>query len=1005
MESCHLVERSCIVTNVLCLLFLLAGTLAAQTDRATLTGTVSDVSKTNVAGAKVTLKALATGIERVTISNTAGIYNFTSLSVGQYTAAIASPGFQTLELEPFSLEVGETRTLNANLNLSTVGINVQVTEAGTDLNQASAEIGGVIQGAQIQELPMNGRSFERLMSLVPGAIDDAGSTQDQIRFAGLSQEDNNFHIDGVDASGINHQFEKLDLRLQIPVEAISEFRGSSAVYNADQGGSAGGQIEIVTKSGTNTFHGSAWEFIRNSLFDARQWNSPRLSQLQLNNFGANFGGPAIKNKLFFFANWEAYRQVLAQQVTGLVPTAAYRASVIAKSPALAPIINSYVSGGSPTKDPNALSFSGAGRNPVQEDAGMARIDYTINSKTNLFGRFSTDHFATTSPNGTQVNSAGQLNSAFNQLIAPNAVIDLQHTFSPSLFTDARVGYNRDEYHEGGNEVLPFTVTIQGLSSLSLPATDDRYDTAYSVVDDTTFVWGRHTFKTGFLARRVQENKNTPKIPVVSLSYLNEQNFMNNIMDSYSFQGSSAMTGQRQTEYGAYFMDEIKVRPNITINAGLRYDYWSVDHDVFGRGIVVDPHTCGGLVCPPGSAWYNPDPTNFAPRLSVAWSPTALHGKTVIRAGAGIFYGQGQFGHLGAPIGNLTSQFTLNQKQVPGLSYPLTPYLGAAVYNVSYTAQDRNRKNLAVSEWSFTIQQELAKDTTLQVSYQGSEGAHLWTNSILNGINPLTGVRPIAGYNTITYNRTDGVSNYNALEVGLHRNLSTGLLVSANYQWSHAIDDGAVGGAEAIVPENVSCRSCERASSQFDMRSYFTSSAIWRIPVGRGYRLLGNAPPLVNALLGGWQLAGVGTARSGLPLNVTITRAATALPDQINSNQRPNTVLGQSIYPEGQSVSNWLNPNAFVMPAAGAWGNAGRNLIRAPGHWQIDTALEKRVQAWERLAVTFRAEAFNVFNVAQYGNPVVNVSNATYGLINGAFSTSPTGSGTPREIELSLRLDF
>jgi hypothetical protein len=273
------------------------------------------------------------------------------------------------------------------------------------------------------------------------------------------------------------------------------------------------------------------------------------------------------------------------------------------------------------------------------------------------------------------------------------------------------------------------------------------------------------------------------------------------------------------------------------------------------------------------------------------------------------------------------------------------------------------------------------------------------------VNPLTGTRPYTGFAALPYFRTDGISNYNALEVGLRRNLSTGLLISANYQWSHALDDGAVGGAEATTPQNINCRSCEYASSQFDMRSYFTSSAIWRIPVGKGHHLLGNASPVVNALVGGWQLAVVGTARSGLPLNVTISRAATALPDQNNGSQRPNIVAGQSLYPANQSPSDWLNPAAFSAPATGTWGNAGRNLIRAPGHWQIDTALEKRVQAWERLSLTFRAEAFNLFNVAQYGNPVVSVSSSTYGLINSAFSTSPTGSGTPREIELSLRLDF
>ena len=555
--------RSCLV-----MLAILACELSAQTDRATLTGSITDQSESSVPVARIKITSVATGSDYSAVTNSAGAYVIGSLPVGQYTASVAAAGFQTLDCQQFTLRVGETRVLNAALSVQSVGTTVQVTAAAEDLNRTSSEIGGFTQGAQLNELPMNGRSFERLESLVPGAIDDAGSTEDQIRFAGLSQEDNNFHMDGVDATGINHQFEKEDLRLQIPVEAIAEIKMSSATYSADQGGSAGGQIEIVTKSGTNTFRGSAWEYVRNSMFDARPWGSVGLPQLQLNNFGANIGGPAIKNKLFFFGNWEAYRQVLAQQVTGLVPSPAFRAATLAKSPALAPMLNSYVSTGTPTSDPNALSFSGSGRNPVQEDAGMFRVDYMITSKTTMFVRFSTDEFASTSPNGVGVGANKQLSSQYNGLIAPNAVIDVSHAFSPAVFTNARVGFNRDEYHEGGDQILPYNVAVTGFSTLTTPATDDRYDTSYSAVDDTTIVSGRHTFKAGVLVRLVQENKNTPKIPVITDSYLSETNFQNNLMDSYAYQGALTMKGQRQTEFGAYIMDTFKVRPNLTINAGL-----------------------------------------------------------------------------------------------------------------------------------------------------------------------------------------------------------------------------------------------------------------------------------------------------------------------------------------------------------------------------------------------------------------------------------------------------
>jgi hypothetical protein len=587
-----------------------------------------------------------------------------------------------------------------------------------------------------------------------------------------------------------------------------------------------------------------------------------------------------------------------------------------------------------------------------------------------------------------------------------------HTFNPSLFTDFRFGYNRAEYSEGGDQSLPYNVAVTGFSTLTTPATDDRFDTAYSVVDDTTLVHGNNVFKVGFRLRRVQENKNTPKIPVITATYLSQANFQSNKMDSYAYQGSAAMTGQRMTEYGAYLMDTIKLKQNLIMTAGLRYDFWSVDHDVLGRGVVVDPGTCPNLVCPTGSAWYFPDRNNVAPRFSISWSPTAFHNKTVISGGGGIYYGQGQFGHLGGTVGNIPQRFTLLQASVPGLSFPIDPYLSAATTSVSYTAQDRNRRDAAISEYTVSLQQQVAKATSVTVSYIGSIGANLWSNQVANGIDPVTGKRPYTGFSTFTYYRTQSSSTFNALEVGLHRSMRTGLLIASNYQWSHAINDGSTGGAEAISPQNQACLRCERASGQFDMRHYFTASAIWQLPVGRGHTVLGNAGNVVNAIVGGWQMAGVGSIRSGLPLNVTLTRAATALPDQINSNQRPNLVQGVSIYPANRTTGQWLNPAAFAVPANGTWGNAGRNIARAPGHWQMDLAIQKRIPIWERLNTSFRAEAFNLFNVAQYGNPVVALSSngtqivpGNFGLINSAFSTAPTGSATPRQLELSLRLDF
>lgn len=992
--------------RLLPILLLLSSSLFAQTDRAVLTGTVTDPSHSVVPGAKIVVREVATGIDRYTVTNGAGAYTASNLPVGEYTLSIEAAGFDPLRVEPFTLAVGQTRTLNAVLRVGALSAEVTVVAATPDLNQTSAEIGGVIGGSQTAALPVNGRYWATLMALIPGAMDSGSGTQDQIRFAGLSQEDNNFRFDGVDATGINHQFQKEPARLQFATESIAEFRASSAVYSADVGGTPGGQVDIVSKTGTNSFHGAAYEFLRNSAFDARQFNAAQVSPFKLNNYGASLGGPLVANKLFFFTNYEAVRQVFNQQTTGYVPTDAYRVKVLQKSPALAPIVNAYPAGSLATADPNALLWVGSGRTPTNEDAGLVRIDYALNPGTSIFGRFNTDNYRTTSP-------VGLGEQQVTTLTTPNAVISLQHSFSPTFLNEARYGFNRAAYENGGPTRLPFTVSVTGFTSYALPDPSLRHDNSFTFVDGATLVRGRHTLKFGAEIRRVQENKSSPSIPKETLSYLSENDFLDNLLDSDSYGSEAPRTGTRKTSYFGYALDEFKLRGNLTINAGLRYEYFGVDHEVNGRGLVFDPYTCGGpQYCPAGSDWYFPNTRDLSPRVSISWAPERFHGKTVLRSGFGIFYGEGQFGGL-ASIGNLTYSYNLTQKNLPGLTYPVTPFLGAAAYAYALSGRDRNRKDVAMDEWTISLQQQVARETTAQVTYVGSKGSHLFRKDLaLNGIDPATGKRPYAGVtnSTISWVTSDANSNFNALQLNLKRNISTGLLISANYQWSHGISDGSNGGGESDPPQNMNCRSCERASQDFDIRHYFTSSAIWRIPAGKGHALLGNASGLVDALLGGWQLSGIGTARTGVAQNVTLSRGASALPDGINSNQRPDVVPGQTLYPDsGSTAALWLNPYAFTTPPGGRWGNAGRNLLRAPGIWQMDTSLDKRFALNERFHLAFRADIFNLFNRAQVGKPNVKwtdpKSGTNFGVITSPYTSSPIGTGTPRQIQLALRLEF
>ena len=985
------------------LLFLSVVPLFAQIDRATLTGVVQDQSHSVVPNAKVTLSAEATGLTYSVLTNTAGVYSFAGAPVGRYTASIAADGFETQRIQPFSLEVGETRTLNANLRVGSVTSNVTVMEATPNLDLATSEVGGVIQGSQTNALPVNGRYWASLMALIPGAISSGTGTQDAIRFSGLSQEDNNFRFDGVDATGLNHQFVKEPARLQFPLESIAEFKASAAVYNADIGGMAGGQVSMVSKSGGNSFHGSVYEYLRNSFFDAKAFDSPAVAPFRMNNFGTSIGGPVVHNKLFFFTNYEAVRQVFAQQVSAFVPTGAYRAQVVAKSPALAPLIDAYPKGSYVTADPNALLWIGSGRNPTSEDSGLFRIDYAMKSATTINLRFNTDAYRTS--------SAALAENTFTTMDPPNAVFDVQQIFSPTILNDARIGFNRDNYVDVGDGTTPYSVSITGFAGYSLGDHSARIDNSYSFVDNATFNHGRHTVKAGVEIRRMQENKVHP-LALQSLSYLSEQTFVNNILDSYSYQAPGVETQARKNPYYGYLLDEFKIKPNLTLNAGLRYEYYGVDYDKNNVGLVFDPYTCGLQYCPPGTSFYFPNTKDFGPRVSLAWAPDAFHGKTAIRVGGGIFYSDGQFGGLYAANTNIGQNFTLTQKTNPGLTYPFTPFLNQAAFSISYSGKDRHRKDISMDEWNISVQQEIARDTMLQVGYLGTKGTHLFRKGLaLNGIDPTTGKRPYASLtnSTIGWTTDDANGSLQALQVSLRRNLRTGLLISANYQWSHGINDGSNGDGESDTPENMNCRSCERGDADFDVRHNFTTSAIWMVPVGKGHQWLGSASTVVNSIFGGWQLSGIGTARTGLPGNVTLSRSASALPDGINSSQRPDVVPGQPLYPANQTPDLWLNPLAFAVPANGTWGNAGRNVVRFPGLWAADVSLEKRFPVTEHTSLSFRADVFNIFNRAQLGKPNVKWTDpsqgTTYGAITTPYTTSAIGTGTPRQMQFMLRLTF
>jgi len=981
------------VASVLFLTVFGAWPLAAQVDRATLNGRVTDASGSVIPGAKVEVLSPSTGLRREVVTDSNGTYLVPGLPIGSYTVAFASAGFKTLQYREVALTVGQTRTLDAQLEVGTLVSEVQVTAPAETLNRSSAELSGVIEARQVRDIPLNGRNWAALMTLAPGAINVGGGDQRSIRFAGRSRDDNNYTFDGIDASGVQEQPQKADARLNISLDSIAEFRVSSSNYTAESGTTGGGQINVVSKTGTNEIHGGLFEFLRNDISDARSPFDPaQIPPFRLNQFGANVGGPIVKNRSFFYFNYEGLRQRLGNTLIGFVPNAAFRSQAVATSPALQPLINAYPNGQTSVgSETDQLTVQG--RNTVREDSGMFRFDHNFTTKTTFFARYTIDDAFIDTP-------SGNLGARDNLEIRPsNLVLQLQRVFTPRLINEAKFGLNRSAFRHPTVGITSLTVTVPGFDDLTGNALDLEIGTTFSWVDNLTIARGKHTFKAGAEIRRIQLNNSGNAIETTSIAYASSQDFVNNKLDSIDDNAALGVGGMRRTFWMYYGQDEFKARPNLTLNLGLRYEYYSVMHEVLGRAAVIDILGCGGF-CPQGTPYYSPDRNNFAPRVGLAWSPSALKGRTVIRTGFGTYYSPGQNDDFSDPHESTAGRYALSSADVPNLSYPITPFQSQLQsQGLSPKGIDRGRRDMYYQNWDFMIQQQLPYHFVGQAGYIGSVGHKLFSNTPSNLIDPVTKKRPLPEFGKFGVKGNRANSNFNALQASLNRAFASGWLWQTQYMWSHAISDGSVGAGESVAVENAACFSCDRSAAPFDVRHTLSMNSVYQLPFGR------RSNGWTGELCRGWELSGIGTASSGRPVNIVVTRSSSNLPDGNSSNQRPDLVPGVSIYPAQQTISNWFNLAAFAVPAKGTWGNAGRFIGRGPGLWEADLALAKRTPIRERANLIFRAEVFNMFNHPIFANPAANISSSTFGKITSILNTGAIGTGTPRRMQFMLRLDY
>jgi hypothetical protein len=1030
--------------------------LQAQSDRGRISGAAYDPSGAVVVGAIVRVLNPQTEALRQTVTDEKGFYLVDSLLPASYNVVVSAPSFGDLTVSDVKLGVGELRSLD--LHLVPAGLKESVTvsaESESQVQTNTASIAATIGETPVNNLPINGRMISNLYLLTPGAqLSGSGSFGD-VRFFGRSNEQNVIRYDGIQAGTIIDS-NPADLtgangasqfRLSQSLENIQEFHVEASTYTAEFGRGTGGQVTITTKSGSNSWHGNLFEYVRNDWFDARNYFDHGVKQapLRLNQFGGSIGGAILKDKLFFFASQENLLQRVYVTFRQSTLSSFARSQAV---PAIRALLAAFPAGQFPTADPYQDIVTGTLSSYINEYFGNIRFDYRINDRHSVYARYSRDQGEGISP--SDISGSG----AFNNTVPQNGLVDLTSVLKPTLVNNLKFGYNsaKNRYTlQGvtvpGADISTATITIGGANQSgstgfvkptgagSSPLFHSNPFTNYEfeIIDNLSWSRGSHNVKAGVEIdpRRMRMDE----AGGIVYTFTNVQNFLANVPSQVQYTGDlnaspspfhNGFIGNRVgTQYflGAYIQDEWRIRPNLTLTAGLRYDYFSPLKEAHDLLVNVDTFT--GLRTPGDADPYRAPKLDFSPRLALTWAPRALGNRTVFRIGGGYYRGPGQSEDQNQPILN----DIVNQTFSTGAAYPIDrPALlkgfnpndpnalwQPRVYANGYTIPE------TVLSYSASIQQALPDGSTLTTAYVGSQGRNLFQRTISNLItgvtmNPTTGAAIIQRqfgdrYAEMDVKTSGGSSTYNALNLSWNRRLSRGVNASASYTWGHSIGTSA-GSNEATTAENNFSFAQERGDNSSDERHVFSVNAIWKIPAGANRRFRFGGNRFINAVLGDWQIAGFQNYHSALPINVQVSRNNVVylnpqngayytspvtsggqvitvpvinLPGggQSRGTQRPDLVPGVNPYLDTAS-GFLLNPAAFTVPAPGKFGNLARNALRGQGFSQLDVALAKDFPINERTRFTLRWDVYNIFNHPNFSNPP--------SVLGGGLPSSPTAAG-------------
>ena len=1052
-----------LVLFLVCALFQIA---QAQTT-ATISGTVTDQGGGVVPNADIVVTNLDTQQTRTTKTDGSGLYYVPALSPGSYKVTATAPGFETVLQPNITLTVGLQQTINFTLKPSQLAEKVEVTGEVERVQTANATMSELVDSSKVRALPLNGRSFDQLIYMQPGVnvATSAGNSPNQgrgVKFStgGARLTSNIFMLDGTDMNDAQNFTPGGAGGQLLGVESILEFQVITHNASAQYGRSMGAVINAVSKSGTNLLHGDAYEFLRNSALDSKNFfddlKSP-IPAFERNQFGGALGGPIRKNSLFYFGNYEGLRERLGVTKNALTPNALARAGAIS---AVVPYLNLYPlpNDGLPDTAPRVGNYRFSQKQPTRSDYGTAKVDWNLSQKYSFYGRYTIDDSAKLRQDAPDhvLGLFAEDETHRNQYATLNAT----QVISNSILNTARFGFNRSVtlvnlFNQANVPAdlsfipgQPFgRVQISGIATLGATINDPRFFRMnnFQPADDLSIVRGRHTLKMGVGLERFQWN--TANFNRIGGDYAFDSlaSFLQGKVKSVTvpFPGSEPNRGIRALMFGTYLQDDFRMSSRLTFNIGLRYELTTVPTEVNNKSSFIhDPGDVTLINGPP----FRGNHLNFAPRFGFAWDPKG-NGNTSLRGGFGMYYDQ-------ILLNQFLNMFDRNPPYWLTTTLPAGapfPHPLSAALSSSFTLQDpvfNDFKTPYLYQYNLTIQRALPAKMVGSIAYVGSTGRHVIERYdantplpiVLDGKTPCNGTILPAGtlciqngskrrnpaYTELQTRRTSGFSYYNSMQVSVVRRTANGLQAQASYTFARSIDmsgglfseEASNAAVAAQIPDNLFN---EKGLSNFDIRHTVVLNLLYEMPFGA------NLHGVAKQLLHGWGVGSIATFAGGVPFTVENSgNRSLDLGSGASFSDRPNLVSGASTNPThgvsrgcsygGVSVASgtpvgtpnlYFDPCAFAPQPLGTFGNLGRNTLIGPGIAEVDFSVMKNFPFRERMNLQFRAEAFNLANHPNFQAPnlaTLEIFSQTGGLSSTAGQLTATTTSS-RQIQFGLKLVF